>query len=76
MLATGMYECSLYRTRASHQITGIGGGHYRMAKVNINVNATVKGSKTVISFKNTRELLNYLARTGGIVTPEKGIVVK
>ena len=47
-----------------------------MAKVNINVNATVKGSRTVITFKNTLELLGYLARTGGKVSSDKTIVVE
>lgn len=47
-----------------------------MAKVNINVKAKIKGSNTVITFKNTLELLGYLARTGGTVAPDRSIVVK
>lgn len=47
-----------------------------MAKVNISVKANVKGSETLITFKNTLELLSYLARTGAIVRPDKSIVVK
>ena len=47
-----------------------------MAKVNINVNATIKGSRTVITFKNTSELLGYLARTGASVSTDRIIIVK
>lgn len=47
-----------------------------MAKVTINVKANVKGSQTVITFRNTLELLSYLARTGATVTSDRGIVVK
>lgn len=47
-----------------------------MAKVNINVKAKVKGSDTIITFKNTLELLRYLARTGATVTSDMTIVVK
>lgn len=46
-----------------------------MAKVNIEVPAVVHGKDTKIRFKNTRELLNYLARTGAVVTTDKTIVV-
>lgn len=48
----------------------------RVAKVNINVKANVKGSNTVITFKNTLELLGYLARTGASVSTDRTIVVK
>jgi len=47
-----------------------------VAKVNINVKANVKGSQTIITFKNTLELLSYLARTGATVAPDRSIVVK
>ena len=47
-----------------------------MAKVNISVKANVKGSDTLITFKNTLELLGYMARTNARVLTDRTIVVK
>lgn len=46
-----------------------------MAKVTINVKVKAFGSESVMTFKNTLQLLYYLANTGAKVLPDKTIEI-
>lgn len=47
-----------------------------MAKVTIDVTVKTKGSVATVTFKNTRELLNFLASRNATVNKDKSITVK
>lgn len=44
-----------------------------MAKVKIDITVKSKGGNSVMTFDNTRQLLNFLARTGGKVLKDSSI---